>query len=457
MKKIYLSFLLAGIASFGNAQTVKLSSNFSNWTNNVPDGWKGVKTNFSTDSIFKVTSGQIYGTAAVQLNNTSNTHKRFTSQPTSVIQGKAYVAKFWVRGKGEIRFGLFDNDLSNGDFGYTYAAFNTINSQSWSVITQQVVADTNYNSAEFIFSIRNTAAGGNHIQIDSVIITENTFTPPAVSIYSIQYTTAANGASNYNGQIVSTGGIVTAFRNFGKGVDRGYYIQSGTGAWSGVWVADSVNSVAKGDSIVIIGKVNEFFSRTQLEAISSFTLVGQTTAPSATVVTITDAKSESYEGVLVKVLDVKATTNPDTYGNYTVTDNSGTTTLNVSNQISAYTADSVVANNKYNITGVVNYSYGAFSLNPRTKFDVESLTGFSSIAIDNVVVSPNPAIDRLSIQLQKTTPAKIEILNSLGQLVGNYEFINNNITINVSELNAGLYFVKITTNSFNEIKPIIIE
>ncbi|MCC7050594.1 MAG: T9SS type A sorting domain-containing protein [Bacteroidia bacterium] len=459
MKKIYLSIItLLSASIISQAQTVKVSSNFSNWTGAVPTGWKGSKTNLPNDSVSKITTGVVYGTAAVQLKNAATAHKRFTTQPTNVTQGKAYKATFWVQGNGDVRFGVFDNDLSNGDFGYTYAPYITLNSAVWTMYTQQVVADTTWGTAEFLFSIRNTSPSGSGVIIDSVAIVEDVFTAPSLSVYTIQYTTSANGASDYSGQVVNTGGIVTAFRDFGKGVDKGYYIQSGSGAWSGVWVADSVNTVAKGDSIEITGKVNENFSRTQIEALSAFTLKGQTTAPAATIIPLASAKTEPYEGVLIKVLDVKATNNPDTYGNYVVTDNAGSVTVNVSNQMSAYTADSISANKKYNITGVINYAYAAFSINPRTKYDVEVLTGFKEKIALNTRIYPNPAKEVITLQFNKTMRlANVQLLNVLGETVYATNFTGDILKLDVSKFNQGLYFVNVKTDSESFTARVVIE
>jgi hypothetical protein len=454
MKKIYLILIsLFAIALVGNAQTVIFSSSFETWSNGIPSGWKGARTNIASDSVSQISGGTQYGNNAIQLRNANTSHKRYSTQSKTVTATKQYTAKYWAKGNGDIRFGMYDNDLSNGDFGYTYSAYQTLNTSSWTEITQQVVCDTNNTAGEFFLSIRNTYGTG--IQIDSIVISEATFTTPTLSIYQIQYTTASNGNSSYNGQLVKTGGIVTAFRNFGKGVDKGYYIQSGMGTYTGVWVADSVNSVSKGDSIVINGKVGEFFSRTQIEQLSSFSLIGQATAPAAVIIPLTSAKTEAYEGMLIKVLGVKATSTPTQFGEYTVSD--GNTTVDVEGQISGFTADSVVLNGFYNITGVINYAYGIYSINPRTDFDIEKTTGLKSTSILATNLYPNPANTYTNLKFEKIINGTIEIINALGSIVYNQEFNTDQITINSSEFTKGVYFIKINSNNNSEIKRLIIE
>lgn len=64
---------------------------------------------------------------------------------------------------------------------------------------------------------------------------------------------------------------------------------------------------------------------------------------------------------------------------------------------------------------------------------------------------PNPATDELNIQLNATaTNFKISIYNTLGSLVlENENQTNSSNSINISALNSGMYFVKITDTENN--------
>ena len=68
---------------------------------------------------------------------------------------------------------------------------------------------------------------------------------PVVSIYDIQYTTDPDGDSPYEGQEVTTQGIVTAF--FYDGGNRYTFIQDGTGPWSGLLLYKPDGYVNVGD------------------------------------------------------------------------------------------------------------------------------------------------------------------------------------------------------------------
>ena len=116
MKKIYLFTIAVMMAAAGFAQTVVFSSNFTSWTNGLPDGWMGSKSSIEADSVAQITSGSIYGGTAVQLINAESSHRRFTTQPVTVTGGQDYEVKFWVKGKGSIRTALYDT---------TWGAYNS--------------------------------------------------------------------------------------------------------------------------------------------------------------------------------------------------------------------------------------------------------------------------------------------------------------------------------------------
>ncbi len=172
-------------AIYVNAQTV-VSDGFENWNDpNHPTMWFGVKTSFTSTSVTQYTSNVHSGTYAVQLTNATTSHKRFTSQPVSVTTGTTYTVTYWVRGHGEVRIGLFDNRTVQS--GYWYRPYTTVNSSSWAQITDTIICINSYSTAEFIFSIRNTVADIDHLQIDDVTINGPNGPSPVLTITSPSY------------------------------------------------------------------------------------------------------------------------------------------------------------------------------------------------------------------------------------------------------------------------------
>src|SRR5690606_12740221 len=132
---------------------------------------------------------------------------------------------------------------------------------------------------------------------DNIKVDETGTTPPtALSIYDIQYTTQVSGESPYKDSVVMTEGIVTAISS------QGYFIQNGSGSWNGIFVYDQTNTVTRGDSVEITGVVDEFYDATQIENLSSFTLVSSgNSEPAPSIISTVDIADEQYEFVLVKI------------------------------------------------------------------------------------------------------------------------------------------------------------
>ena len=230
MKKLYiLSLSLLSIASV-NAQVV-FTSDLSSWASGLPTDFMGSKSSITAANVTEINIGADYGTSLAQLTETSTSHKRFTTQPMTVTALQGYEVKVWAKGQGDMRFGMFDNNSGTSAGYIAYTSYQAVNATTSTMYMATITATNTTTNGEFVISVRNTVAP-NHIQIDSVSITEVTVAPPTtVSVYYIQFSTATPADSPYDGQIVNTGGIVTYVRASG-----GWYISSGTGPWSGIYV-----------------------------------------------------------------------------------------------------------------------------------------------------------------------------------------------------------------------------
>ena len=70
------------------------------------------------------------------------------------------------------------------------------------------------------------------------------------------------------------------------------------------------------------------------------------------------------------------------------------------------------------------------------------ITDVQTVVEKNVAVYPNPMNDVLNIQLGDNK-SDVVLYNSLGQAVRRYENVSGDMQINVADLNAGMYFVKV--------------
>ena len=429
MKKVYLLVMATMTIFTVNAQV--FSSNFDNWSDGLPTDWVGTRTNLEDDSIKQVSGN--YGANAAQLVNTESSHKRFTTQNLTSEKGQSYEVKFWVKGKGDVRSGLIDDT-------YHYSDYITIDSDTWAEYTQTVTSSESVDTAQFMLSLRNTVMT-NHLEVDSFVVTKTTVEAEDVSIYDIQYTTDESGDSPYMDQTVNTGGIVSAVVKNDDGEVTAYYIQSGVGAWNGVYVYDYNNTVAMGDSVTFTAKVVEYYNLTELKDVINFTLVSSdNTLYSAQKVSTLSANSERYEGVLLKIINGKCTNADAGYGEFIVDDNSGE--LNIDDKIYKYTA---TLDKYYNITGVLDYSYSKYHLLPRMESDIEVSNSVESVNAAAVSIFPNPAKDIISVKGENISSVTIMDIN--GRVVKTVNNLSLETTIDISTLTQGVYFVEIKNNN----------
>ncbi len=432
MKKlcILFSFLLA-VSLQGQ---VIFTSGFEDWNAGVPDGWNGSQTNIGTGNFVEYTTSAHTGTSACQLINATSTHKRFTTAALPIVSGQSYDVTFWVRGQGEIRTGLYNGvDASQN----TYQSYVTVNSSTWAMYKQTVTSNQTNSNGQFIFSLRNTNAAQNHLQIDDILIEFSTTSIDTVSVYDIQYTTNASGDSPYKDQTVYTYGIVTA-----KGT-AGFFIQDGPGAWNGLYVYNNTFAVNPGDSILLLGTVTEYYNMTEMTQVTLCQVLTSTQVPAPTIITTSQVNSEEFESVFVKVINAKCTALPNTNAEWTVNDGSGQALIN--DLMYAFVP---TLNVYYNVTGPVNYSFSQFKIEPRNASDVEIYTSVQENSAANIQVFPNPATD--FVKIIAPAESSIMISNILGQTIYVSEQISGDFTLNINDWNNGMYIVLIIEDNFKQ-------
>ncbi len=428
MRKVLLSFVLLA----ATAASAQFTSGFENWPDTVPSDWMGTKTTLNADSVIQVSTDVHGGTYAVRLQNSTTSHKRFTTQPVTVTTGTIYTISFWVRGQGNIRTGLFDNRPTGSGYA-TYNAYYNSTGNTWTEVTQQIAAAMDYNSAEFILSVQSTG-GAEHLVVDDVNIVGGG-APVDASIYGIQYTVDASGNSPLAGQIVNTGGIVTAVDTIGA---NSYFIQNGTGPWNGIYVNDAMNTVQLGDSVIVTASVEESFTYTRLN-VTSFTLVNSgNTVPAAEVLNPNQASEEQWEGMLVQVPDIGCSAAPDQFNEwFGVSTTQGQIKINDLCYVYVPTVGTY-----YTITGVMNYSFNERKLEPRFLADIAFGSGLAEANLAPLGLYPNPANDVIRMNLGNNGQRmEYTIVDATGRTVMSDVLTSN--ALNVGELVNGLYTLTI--------------
>ncbi|MEM7084802.1 MAG: choice-of-anchor B family protein [Bacteroidota bacterium] len=116
--------------------------------------------------------------------------------------------------------------------------------------------------------------------------------------------------------------------------------------------------------------------------------------------------------------------------------------------------DTIPGNNGVNFSGswnvypffasgniVISGSEGFFLVN-------NPLLGVEELPVGDFALSPNPATNRLTVSSKNVTISQVTIYNVLGQMVLDKSFSNSfSETLNISNLNSGMYLVKINNTT----------
>jgi len=202
-----------------------------------------------------------------------------------------------------------------------------------------------------------------------------------VSIYDIQYTTAPGGASPYEGQEVTTQGIVTGF--FYDGGNRYTFIQDGTGPWSGLLLYRPDGYVNVGDLLAVTGTVSEYNGLTEIAFGTATVVSSGNPLPAAEVLPSGDVSQEQWESVLVRVENVTVTDDDLGYGEWLVDNTSGGARVD---DLGSYSYSPTNGDVLDFVQGPLFFSFGDFKIEPRGDDDIA------------VYVPPPPVVTIMEIQ-----------------------------------------------------------
>jgi len=191
------------------------------------------------------------------------------------------------------------------------------------------------------------------------------------NISDIQDTTGTgSGDSKLKGQTVTFTGIVSA-ESWAYGGSY-YFVQDGSGPWSGVMVYDGDRENAYGDSVIITAEVIEYSGKTEMGNVTSYSKISEGHKVAASVVTSGEigtggSNAEAYEGVLVKVENVEITDGDLGYGEWSVNDGSGDVRID---DVADYYFWPSEYDSCLSVTGILDYSYSNTKILPRLAYDV---------------------------------------------------------------------------------------
>ena len=445
MKKIKFLICLFFISTFSNSQTIYLTKDFNDlsltsggWsTQVVVDTTNWYAADFNGDQFAKISNydnGNVPAEAwlispSVDISNASQPNLSFGTimkWPGAAL--KLYISTDYDGTSDPTVQGTWTDITSNANWD--------TNNSSWGNWTNSGDVDlSNYisNSVYIAYQYTGTSSDGSTWEVDDILIKEGgSGNNNNVSIYDIQYTTAANGDSPYANQQVSTGGIVNFVRN-----DGSFYLTSGAGEWTGIYVYDTTSNAIIGDSITLDAKVVEYYNLTELKNISNYQIISSGNSFPTNITNTNNANTESFEGCLIKVLDAECTNANGSFGEWTIDDGSGP--IQVDDFLFSYTP---TQNFYYTVTGLIDYNYGEFKLLPRNAGDVEQSTAVSEIISQKWISFPNPVTDNI-LNIKSSNKGKVEIIDIFGKVVKTQIIEVGLNTIITNDLSKGNYIIRL--------------
>ena len=228
-------------------------------------------------------------------------------------------------------------------------------------------------STDYFYAVRTKNTDNLYSWSNEVSVTtpDSGSTGDYLTCYQIQ---GQQSSSPYVDQIVSVTGIVTT------GGDELYYSAGPVavlsdpdgGPWTGlVLYGDDIASLARGDSILITGTVQEYYGLTELGNISSVEIVSTgNEVPPATAVSTGDISDstdpEQYESVLCTISDA-IVTEVQGYGQFLADDGSGECIVD---DMGTYSYSPAVGDTIITGTGILWYSWDEWKLEPRDDNDL---------------------------------------------------------------------------------------
>lgn len=317
-----------------------------------------------------------------------------------------------------------------------------------------------------------------------------------LKVFDIQYSLDGSGNSPLVGQTVTFKGIVTAST---KQHDLGYlYVQDEGGTeWSGVWcVGAGITNFFRDEEVLITGQVTESYGMTQV-IVANIQLTGNRATIAPTVIDPTDVAAkanfgwEKYEGVLVEYRlpnSQKLYINEPNigFGDYTVSsavgnsrDQSGIVLAGRQSstaQSSLYVqlvSDTVYANvdgemevpaiavadtmTMDAVRGILFYGFSNYRILPRNNDDFIGINvtldttalPTSTISVEEwsrtamVMAYPNPAKDRMTVELEGGNLTGVTLFDLSGRAVLNVEDKATRIELSLGQLESGAYILRV--------------
>jgi len=388
-------------------------------------------------------------------------------------------------------------------------------------------------NADTIISYFTEAYGGGiyGVSPDSSIPNFYQIRQSGLTIRDVQFTPYVNSNSGFVNDTVTVSGTITADTTDIKEINSNrpqLWMASAAGAWNGVTmygkdVSVGLDTLRRGDSVQVAGIVLETNGRTNIQVLSRTLIRRGATVPAATSIGMSGSGSVSYqdanrpvsgaspfeqwEAVLVKTplvyvnmmnADNSAGTATSNFGEFFVSTTKGISTTMFGIRVddngcnafyvdtsSGYRFSRWLTDHPYGsplktrlipvgaslsaITGIMDYAFSEYKLEPRKDDDFGTVTAvYQEIDVmpSNYELSQNyPNPFNPSTTIRYAVPAAgsvaLKVYNMLGQVVMTLVDAHQNagsyvVVFDASRLASGVYFYQLKTDNFSNVKKMLL-
>ena len=226
-------------------------------------------------------------------------------------------------------------------------------------------------------------------------------------------------------------------------------------------------TVTEGDSVEVQGTVGHFRGLAQVSNLDTVVLI--TANQALQTPDVVTALNESTESDLIKILNLTLVDPAQWTGtgsgfDVDVTDGTNTYLMRIDNDVDLYSLPAPVG--AFNLTGIggqfsspnaIPYDNG-YQILPRYQQDIEFITGLAGNETKgwSVSVFPNPANDVVTIRLSTNAEAQAILYDLQGRQLWS-RAIKSQAKVEVTELPAGLYIVKIIADNQVQTTKLIVK
>jgi len=271
--------------------------------------------------------------------------------------------------------------------------------------------------------------------------------PGALSPMAWQITDATGTQTNAANDVeIAVTGVVTGA--FGDN----FFIQESNALRSGLYIYSSGLFPSIGDSVIVTGKVKEYYGMTELVDITGLNTISTGhLLPDFQIVSTNDVATsnptvaEDYESMLIKIFNAACTNDDLGFGMWEINDGSGACAAH-NTSIYSYTP---TVNTAYNISGVLNFNFDEFKIELRFSEDVEAGTDNIAPTITDVT-TPTSGIVSVVFTENITTATMEDIANyafNNGIVVTNasqHAFQLSKVNLTVENISNGLHTLTVT-------------